>query len=142
MFILSAPTPKSSLIQLDIASGNPVPSIAWTKTSGLGVSKSRLGEGPILTLDKVDRQHAGVYQCVAENHVGEPVSIDMRLDVLCEFEIFDLDIFPDIYIYIHWREHFGSFYQHQSSAVIVSRSSSADFDLSMFKYFRLSYIRF
>lgn len=68
-----------------IASGNPVPSITWTKTSGLGVSKSRLGEGPILTLEKVDRQHAGVYQCVAENHVGEPVSIDMRVDVLCEF---------------------------------------------------------
>lgn len=67
-----------------IASGNPVPSIAWTKKSGVGVSKSRLGEGPVLTLEKVDRQHAGIYECVAENHVGEAVSIDMRLDVLCK----------------------------------------------------------
>jgi hypothetical protein len=74
------------LISPYIASGNPVPSIAWTKKSGVGVSKNRLGEGPVLTLEKVDRQHAGVYECVAENHVGEAVSIDMRLDVLCKFQ--------------------------------------------------------
>jgi hypothetical protein len=77
-----------SCFPFPIASGNPVPSIAWTKKSGVGVSKNRLGEGPILTLEKVDRQHAGVYECVAENHVGEAVSIDMRLDVLCKFQFY------------------------------------------------------
>lgn len=28
---------------------------------------------------------AGIYQCTAENGVGKPVSLDMKLDVLCEF---------------------------------------------------------
>lgn len=79
-------TNKLARVSTKIASGNPVPSITWTKKSGVNISKSRLGEGPVLTLEKVDRQHAGVYQCLAENHVGDPVSIDMRLDVLCKFQ--------------------------------------------------------
>ncbi|XP_075146285.1 klingon [Haematobia irritans] len=63
-------------------SGNPVPSIYWTKKSGVGKSTARIGDGPILTLDKVERQQAGIYQCTADNGVGEPVSVDIRLDVL------------------------------------------------------------
>ncbi|KAI8130024.1 Protein CEPU-1 [Lucilia cuprina] len=63
-------------------SGNPVPSIYWTKKSGAGKSTARIGDGPILTLEKVERQQAGVYQCTADNGVGEPVSVDIRLDVL------------------------------------------------------------
>ncbi|XP_073818344.1 klingon [Musca autumnalis] len=63
-------------------SGNPVPSIYWTKKSGAGKSTARIGDGPILTLEKVERQQAGIYQCTADNGVGEPVSVDIRLDVL------------------------------------------------------------
>ncbi|KAH8292493.1 hypothetical protein KR054_010763 [Drosophila jambulina] len=63
-------------------SGNPVPSIYWTKKSGANKSSARIGDGPILTLEKLERQQAGVYQCTADNGVGDPVTVDMRLDVL------------------------------------------------------------
>jgi hypothetical protein len=52
--------------------------------SGSGKSLSRIGEGPILTLERVERLQSGVYQCTAENSVGDPVTVDMRLDVLCK----------------------------------------------------------
>ncbi|KAJ4447385.1 hypothetical protein ANN_09391 [Periplaneta americana] len=39
-------------------------------------------EGFSITLDKVDRHQAGVYQCTASNGVGDPVTVDMQLDVL------------------------------------------------------------
>lgn len=50
-----------------------------------GKALTRIGEGPILTLERIERQQAGVYQCNADNGVGEPVNVDMRLDVLCKF---------------------------------------------------------
>lgn len=58
----------------------------------------RIGDGPILTLDRVERQQAGVYQCTADNNVGEPVTVDMRLDVLCKYKIC---------IYVRKREIYG-----------------------------------
>lgn len=42
-------------------------------------------EGFSITLDKVDRHQAGVYQCTASNGVGDPVTVDMQLDVLCKY---------------------------------------------------------
>ena len=42
-------------------------------------------EGYTITLDKVDRHQAGVYQCTASNGVGDPVTVDMQLDVLCKY---------------------------------------------------------
>lgn len=87
------------------ASGNPVPQVTWvntlnchlnesdfkiysenlqTKKGGTGKSTSRIGEGPILTLERVERQQSGVYQCSADNGVGEAATVDMRLDVLCK----------------------------------------------------------
>ncbi|KAL5284998.1 hypothetical protein ACFFRR_006995 [Megaselia abdita] len=79
---------KGGAITLECkASGNPVPSIYWTKKSGSGKSSARIGDGTILTLEKLERQQAGVYQCTADNNVGEPVTVDMRLDVLYPPEI-------------------------------------------------------
>lgn len=49
-----------------------------------GKTLTRIGEGPVLTLERIERQQAGVYQCTADNGVGEPVNVDMRLDVLCK----------------------------------------------------------
>lgn len=57
-----------------------------TKKSGTGKSAQRIGEGPILTLERVERQQSGVYQCSADNGVGEAATVDMRLDVLCKLK--------------------------------------------------------
>lgn len=55
----------------------------------------QLAEGPSLTLDHVERQSSGIYRCVADNGVREPVSIDMQLTVLCKFKkIHDSFKFP------------------------------------------------
>lgn len=43
-----------------------------------------MGEGSILTLERVDRNHAGTYQCNADNGVRDAVQVDMVLKVLCE----------------------------------------------------------
>lgn len=38
----------------------------------------------MLAMERISMSDAGVYQCTAENGVGKPVSLDMKLDVLCE----------------------------------------------------------
>lgn len=47
-------------------------------------SGQRSQEGFSISLDRVDRHQAGVYQCTASNGVGNPVTVDMQLDILCE----------------------------------------------------------
>lgn len=98
---------KGSTVTLECkASGNPVPSISWVKRVRMVCSlvcesklhlqwfpcpqellsnSPQLAEGPSLTLDHVDRQSSGIYRCIADNGVREPVSIDMQLSVLCKF---------------------------------------------------------
>jgi len=44
-------------------------------------------EGFSITLETVDRHQSGVYQCTATNGVGDPVTVDMQLDVLYPPEI-------------------------------------------------------
>lgn len=43
-----------------------------------------LSEGAMLTLEHVGRQHAGSYQCKAENGVREAVYAEVNLKVLCK----------------------------------------------------------
>ncbi|XP_052863574.1 limbic system-associated membrane protein [Anopheles cruzii] len=90
------------------ASGNPVPSIYWTKRSGAGKSASKIGEGPVLSLERVERQQAGVYQCTADNSVGDPVTVDMRLDVLYP---------PDISVEKSWI-HSGEGFEAQLECIV------------------------
>ncbi|XP_063706931.1 protein amalgam [Culicoides brevitarsis] len=66
--------------------GNPVPSIHWSKKTN-GKALTRVGEGPVLTLERVERQQAGIYQCSADNGVGNPYTVDMKLDVLYPPEV-------------------------------------------------------
>ena len=45
----------------------------------------KMVEGFSITLEMIDRHQSGVYQCTASNGVGDPVTVDMQLDVLCKF---------------------------------------------------------
>ncbi|XP_018912896.1 protein amalgam isoform X2 [Bemisia tabaci] len=68
-------------------SGNPVPSVFWSKKDSVLPSGERSVEGSTITLEKVDRHQAGIYQCTAENGIGKPATVDMTLDVLYPPEI-------------------------------------------------------
>lgn len=65
----------------------------------------RLAEGPTLTLEHVERQNSGIYRCIADNGVREPVHIDMQLNVLCKFLLmrnFFLQIKLEIFCSVLW----------------------------------------
>lgn len=47
-------------------------------------SQYHLSESPTLTLERVDRNHAGIYQCLADNGVRDAVHVDIELTVLCK----------------------------------------------------------
>uniref|UniRef100_A0A182PI98 Ig-like domain-containing protein n=1 Tax=Anopheles epiroticus TaxID=199890 RepID=A0A182PI98_9DIPT len=82
---------KGSTVTLECkASGNPVPAIYWhkkvSKLLGDAFSgSSHLSESPTLLLERVDRHHAGVYQCTAHNGVREAVHVDIEVTVLCKY---------------------------------------------------------
>lgn len=69
------------------ASGNPVPSIQWTRKNNVLPTGEKMVEGFSITLEMIDRHQSGVYQCTASNGVGDPVTVDMQLDVLYPPEI-------------------------------------------------------
>ncbi|XP_060808257.1 lachesin [Amyelois transitella] len=66
------------------ASGNPVPSVVWTK---LNESTARLGEGAQLQLPRLERRHSGRYACTVDNGVGPPIVTEFQLQVLYPPEI-------------------------------------------------------
>nr|XP_029714386.1 limbic system-associated membrane protein-like isoform X1 [Aedes albopictus]XP_029714387.1 limbic system-associated membrane protein-like isoform X1 [Aedes albopictus]XP_029731680.1 limbic system-associated membrane protein-like isoform X1 [Aedes albopictus]XP_029731681.1 limbic system-associated membrane protein-like isoform X1 [Aedes albopictus] len=68
------------------ASGNPVPSISWSRKDSLH-GAPHLAEGPTLTLESVSRQDSGTYRCFADNGIREPVFVDLQLIVLSPPEI-------------------------------------------------------
>ncbi|CAO1425000.1 unnamed protein product [Diamesa hyperborea] len=72
---------KGSSVTLECkASGNPVPNIYWHKKDSH--SQYHLSDSPTLTLERVDRNHAGIYQCLADNGVRDAVHVDIELTVL------------------------------------------------------------
>lgn len=70
------------------ASGNPVPKITWSRKNNLLPGGEQTAVTPVLTLDRVDRHQAGIYQCMASNGVGEDVTQQIVLHVLCEYGCF------------------------------------------------------
>ncbi|KAK7580643.1 hypothetical protein V9T40_001272 [Parthenolecanium corni] len=90
------------------ASGNPVPNIMWSRKDSSLPSGEKTIEGFSITLDKVDRHQAGVYQCTASNGVGDPVTVDMQLDVLYP---------PEIEVERNWI-HTGEGYEAQLVCIV------------------------
>jgi hypothetical protein len=77
---------KGSTVKLECrASGNPVPKITWSRKNNVLPSGDQTLQIPVLTLDRVDRHQAGVYKCMANNGVGEDVTQEINLHVLCEY---------------------------------------------------------
>lgn len=76
---------KGTSIRLECkASGNPVPKITWSRRNNLLPGGEQTMVTPVLTLNSVDRHQAGVYQCTASNGVGEDVTQQIVLHVLCK----------------------------------------------------------
>lgn len=79
---------KGTAVRLECkASGNPVPKITWSRRNNLLPGGEQTMVTQVLTLDRVDRHQAGVYQCTASNGVGEDVTQQIVLHVLYPPEI-------------------------------------------------------
>lgn len=50
-----------------------------------GPGSTHLSESSTLILERVDRHHAGFYQCAADNGVRDPIHVDIELTVLCKY---------------------------------------------------------
>lgn len=64
------------------ASGNPVPSVVWTRKNNVMPSGEKSVNGLALVLQHADRHSAGQYQCSADNGVGQPDSRHITVKVL------------------------------------------------------------
>lgn len=69
------------------ASGNPVPTVAWTRKNNVLPSGERSVSGLSLVIQHVDRHSAGQYQCSADNGVGQTDSKHLVLNVLYAPEV-------------------------------------------------------
>ena len=72
------------------ATGNPVPTISWTRDGSPLNASGRISfsdDKKRLTITNVKRTDSGEYQCVAENRVGSDTSKSASLNVQCKFNI-------------------------------------------------------
>lgn len=54
---------------------------------GLLPSGLQVQSGYALSLLDVQRQHAGTYQCTASNGIGQPVTAEVKLHILCKTKV-------------------------------------------------------
>ncbi|XP_030756207.1 limbic system-associated membrane protein-like [Sitophilus oryzae] len=79
---------KGTVVDLECrASGNPSPKITWSRKNNLLPGGEQTSITSVLSLDKVDRHHAGMYQCTASNGIGEDAVQQIFLHVLYPPEI-------------------------------------------------------
>ena len=71
------------------ATGNPVPTISWTKDESPLSSNSRisLSDDERLTITNVNRTDSGEYRCVASNSLGNDTSSGATLNIQCKYSV-------------------------------------------------------
>lgn len=69
------------------ASGNPVPTISWSRKNNVMPSGERTVQGMTLVIQHADRHSAGQYQCSADNGVGAPDTRHISINVLYPPEV-------------------------------------------------------
>ena len=82
-------TEGNNLILFCNATGNPVPTISWTKDGSLLSSNSRfsLSDDKRLTITNVNRTDSGEYRCVASNSLGNDTSSGATLNIQCKYSV-------------------------------------------------------
>ncbi|XP_050305550.1 MAM domain-containing glycosylphosphatidylinositol anchor protein 1 isoform X2 [Anthonomus grandis grandis] len=81
-------TRKGSPVSFECkANGNPLPTVQWSKKDGLLPSGLQVETGYLLSINEVQRQDAGTYQCTASNGIGQPVTGEVKLHVLYQPEV-------------------------------------------------------
>lgn len=90
--IIGVPGPESMRVRAGTtvsinckAEGHPTPNITWTKLQSGRTSP--LSVRPELTIEEVSRTDGGLYQCCADNRVGEPKFKKISLQVLYPPEV-------------------------------------------------------
>ncbi|XP_073987756.1 opioid-binding protein/cell adhesion molecule homolog isoform X2 [Rhodnius prolixus] len=79
---------KGSRVTLECkASGNPPPTITWTRKNNLVMAGKKSVDGPSLMIEQTNRHHAGTYMCTADNGVGAPITREITLNILYAPEI-------------------------------------------------------
>ena len=72
------------------ATGNPAPTVSWTKDGSPISNNSRIslsGDNKQLTIRYVSRTDSGEYECVADNSLGNDTSNAATLDVKCKCDL-------------------------------------------------------
>lgn len=78
-------TERSDLNLYCGASGEPAPSITWTRVFENGSESQVLQTGTSWNIVSIKQTDAGKYHCTANNGVGSPVSHTITVNVLCEY---------------------------------------------------------
>ena len=85
------------------ATGNPPPTISWTKDgSPLNNNQGILfsGDNETLSIASINRSESGNYRCVAKNGLGHDLSNPAKVDVQCKCSS------NSFLFYLIWKEKF------------------------------------
>ena len=64
-----------------LISGNPPPNVAWIRES----DNSVIANSGTTVLTDIQRNHSGLFYCVAWNGIGANASANISADVMCEY---------------------------------------------------------